>query len=103
MHRQASRDAYSLPLSPAELRGRSVCVDCRKPNQFQEFNHSPPLLLPRGYLVYFKRFSDDFLNPHPWIERRKGILKNDLKIFSMRPHSPPGKVGDSFSHKEYLT
>ena len=47
----------------------------------QEFEYPPPaLLLVFAYFMDVERLAQDILNRHPWVERRIGILEDDLHI-----------------------
>src|SRR5207248_10918648 len=88
--RQGSSDHDALPLAPAELVGIAAHRRLIKAHCFQEFfePRSNPTSRNAGEKpgtpvgVNHQRLCDQFLNPHPRVERTERLLKNDLHVTS---------------------
>ena len=84
--RQRARDADALPLAAAELVRIPVQVAALEPHEIEELGHPCPALLARAQLVDDERLLHDVAHAHPRVERRVGILEDDLHVAARQPH-----------------
>ena len=84
-HRERARDADALALTAGELVRVPPQVVGRQADGLEELDDALFPQLPRlGELVDHERLTDDRAHRHPRIERRVGVLEDDLHLLAER-------------------
>ena len=77
---QRPGDADALPLTAAELMRVTAIMVLAQTDLTKQFDDPISFGLALGDFVNFQPFADDITDPHPRIERRIRILKNNLHL-----------------------
>ena len=87
LHRQGTRDADALLLAAGKLVRKAVGVLGVQADFIQQLvDPLPPFRLPLKQAMDIQGFADDLADRHARVERRRGILKDDLHLAPVRQH-----------------
>ena len=99
---QGPGDSHPLALAAAELMRVPGPVVGFEAHRFHEFGDTVLDFRTLCHFVHQERFADDLADGHSRVERRVGVLKDDLHVFSEFPHLPPGKGPQRDGFKEHI-
>src|SRR6185503_7830409 len=85
--RERARQPDALTLSAAELMRVSRELRWIQAHQLEQLAHARPSLGARSGLVDDERLFDDVADAHTRVERRIGILKDDLHVLARLAHA----------------
>src|SRR6266540_2229873 len=97
VERERAREADPLPLSAGELVRETVRMLRAQADDAQELRYALLELGPAHELVDAQRLPDDLANRHARVERRVGILEDDLHLSPNVTHAPAAQAGDVLS------
>jgi hypothetical protein len=101
VQRERACQADPLTLAAAELVWIPIEMRCAQADEAEQLRDARLSLDACAQLVDDERLPDDFARPHPRVERRIGILKDDLHVTPCLAQAPLREVEHVLTAKSH--